>query len=168
MVRLQRWTGMRPGEVVRLKPEMFAEPEPGLLVADFGAAHKMAYRRRSRRVGFPPAAVEIVRPWLDTAAATGSGWVFRSTGRRNSRRGDRPFQVRSLGAAVRKAARAAGVPPWFPNQVRHRFATDVRERHGLDAAQLLLDHASVTTTQVYAEVADRRRVELVKQLGGIV
>jgi integrase len=43
------------------------------------------------------------------------------------------------------------VPHWHPNQLRHAAATEARQRYGLEAAQVLLGHASADVTQVYAE-----------------
>jgi integrase len=43
------------------------------------------------------------------------------------------------------------VPHWSPNQLRHAYATEVRKKYGLEAAQVLLGHARADVTQVYAE-----------------
>jgi integrase len=40
---------------------------------------------------------------------------------------------------------------WHPNQLRHTCATLVRTRFGLEAAQVLLNHARADVTQIYAE-----------------
>jgi site-specific recombinase XerC len=40
---------------------------------------------------------------------------------------------------------------WHPNQLRHAHATQVRERFGLEAAQVALGHSRADVTQVYAE-----------------
>jgi hypothetical protein len=40
---------------------------------------------------------------------------------------------------------------WHPNQLRHASATEVRQRFGLEAAQIFLGHAKADVTQVYAE-----------------
>ena len=48
------------------------------------------------------------------------------------------------------ACRKAGVPHWHPNQLRHLFATEVRQAYGLEAAQVLLGHSRADVTQVYA------------------
>jgi hypothetical protein len=40
---------------------------------------------------------------------------------------------------------------WHPNQLRHLRATEVRQQHGLEAAQVLLGHSRADVTQVYAE-----------------
>lgn len=40
---------------------------------------------------------------------------------------------------------------WSPNQLRHTRATEVRRKYGLEAAQVILGHASANVTQIYAE-----------------
>jgi integrase len=40
---------------------------------------------------------------------------------------------------------------WFPNQLRHSAATEIRKRFGLEAAQTVLGHSKADVTQVYAE-----------------
>ena len=40
---------------------------------------------------------------------------------------------------------------WFPNQLRHSAATEIRKRYGLEAAQVALGHAQANVTQLYAE-----------------
>jgi site-specific recombinase XerD len=40
---------------------------------------------------------------------------------------------------------------WFPLQLRHLFATEIRATHGLEASQVLLGHAKADTTEIYAQ-----------------
>jgi integrase len=40
---------------------------------------------------------------------------------------------------------------WFPYQLRHTVAPEVRKEHGLEAAQVLLGHERADVTQTYAE-----------------
>jgi integrase len=54
--------------------------------------------------------------------------------------------------AIVRAAQQAKVPRWSPNRLRHAAATEIRQRFGLEAAQVALGHARRTTTEVYAEV----------------
>jgi integrase len=43
------------------------------------------------------------------------------------------------------------IPHWHPHQLRHAHATEVRKRFGIEAAQVALGHAHVSTTEIYAE-----------------
>jgi site-specific recombinase XerC len=43
------------------------------------------------------------------------------------------------------------IPHWHPHQLRHTAATELRKTHGLEAAQVILGHRTLTVTQVYAE-----------------
>ena len=56
-------------------------------------------------------------------------------------------------AAKRRAARAAwyALHVWAPNRLRHNAATRLRKDYGLEAAQVILGHRTLTVTQVYAE-----------------
>jgi len=40
---------------------------------------------------------------------------------------------------------------WHPNQLRHTAATDLRKTYGLEAAQVILGHKTLSVTQIYAE-----------------
>lgn len=70
----------------------------------------------------------------------------------------------SYGYAIRRAVERANavlieaavdvelqVPEWAPNQLRHSLGTAVRDRFGLEAAQVVLGHERADVTQVYAE-----------------
>jgi site-specific recombinase XerC len=54
---------------------------------------------------------------------------------------------------------------WHPNQLRHSKATEVRQRFGLEAAQVVLGHARADVTQVYAERDTALAVEVTKKIG---
>lgn len=43
------------------------------------------------------------------------------------------------------------IPHWFPNQLRHSRATEVRSSHGIEAAQVLLGHSKAAVTEIYAK-----------------
>lgn len=43
------------------------------------------------------------------------------------------------------------MPEWTPNQLRHSCATEVREKFGLEVAQVALGHSRADVTQIYAE-----------------
>ena len=54
---------------------------------------------------------------------------------------------------------------WHPNQLRHTKATEVRQQFGLEAAQVVLGHATADVTQVYAERDTALAVEVMRKLG---
>jgi integrase len=54
---------------------------------------------------------------------------------------------------------------WSPNQLRHTAATEIRKRHGLEAAQVILGHSTADVTQVYAERDIAKGIEVARRLG---
>src|ERR1019366_2940743 len=62
-----------------------------------------------------------------------------------------PMRLDAVNDLVAAAAQRAGVAGLRPHQMRHAFASNVLDAGGaLEAAQDLLGHASITSTQVYA------------------
>lgn len=61
------------------------------------------------------------------------------------------YSAGSYRRAIARAAQKANVPHWFPYQLRHTSATEVRKRFGLEAAQILLGHKNPSTTLIYVE-----------------
>lgn len=54
---------------------------------------------------------------------------------------------------------------WAPNQLRHARATQLRERFGIEAAQLVLGHSDANTTLIYAEKNHEKTAAIVRQIG---
>jgi integrase len=54
---------------------------------------------------------------------------------------------------------------WAPNRLRHSAGTEIRKRFGLEAAQVILGHASADVTQVYAERDLQKAVEIMREVG---
>lgn len=187
MVRLQRLTGMRPGEVVILRPcdlKMSGE-----VWSYAPMSHKTEHHGRSREIALGPQAQEILRPFLGSDL---SAFVFspksaeavrRAECRRKrrspltpSQRNRRPkadpkrsprdrYDVASYRRAIDRACEKAGVARWSPNQLRHTLATEIRRRFGLDAARAILGHSSVSTTEIYAEFDAGKAQEVMRQVG---
>jgi integrase len=57
------------------------------------------------------------------------------------------------------------IPAWFPLQLRHTRATEVRRGYGLDGAQSALGHKNADVTQVYAEKNLELAVRIAKETG---
>ena len=75
------------------------------------------------------------------------------------------FTTASYGTAIRRACKAAGVPEWGPNRLRHNFAQSVRDRFGLDAAQATLGHTKADTSEIYAAANRGRVAEVLGEIG---
>jgi integrase len=54
---------------------------------------------------------------------------------------------------------------WFPNQLRHSAATEIRKRFGLEAAQTVLGHSKADVTQMYAERDYALAARVAKEVG---
>lgn len=130
MIRLHWLTGMRSGELLAMTPEQIVD---GVYRP---AHHKNAWRGHVREIPLGPKAMEILRSRIEKADSKER--IFPG------------YSSQSYGRAVRRACESAGVPHWHPHQIRHSFATRVRESHGLDAAQTLLGHATARVTEIYA------------------
>ena len=52
-----------------------------------------------------------------------------------------------------------------PHQLRHSAATRIRKEFGLDAAQVVLGHASITMSELYAMADEAKAIEVVKKIG---
>jgi integrase len=67
--------------------------------------------------------------------------------------------------AVHRACKKAKVPQWSPNRLRHTRASEIRQRYGLEAAQVVLGHTKADVTQVYAERDRRLGEQVALQIG---
>jgi integrase len=116
-------------------------------------SHKTAHHGRTRAVYLGPRAVDLLCPWFRS-----SGWLFPT-------RSGMPYSTMSYARAIRRACDRAGIAPWGPNRLRHAAATTIRATCGLEAAQAVLGHAKIETTQVYAEVQERVATDAAMRLG---
>jgi integrase len=217
MVRLQRLTGMRPGEVTVMRGIDLDMTGPVWLYrpgSDQGphGAHKTAWRGHARVVPIGPRGQEIVRQFLKTNlyaylfSPRDAMDDFRAEQRRNRKSKVPPSQrdrrkrkprkapgarytvagyANTVVRAIRKAntaaacerckelepeqrcdaCKAAALPHWHPNQLRHLQATKIRRAFGIDAARAVLGHRSPAVTEVYAELDMGKAAEVMERLG---
>jgi integrase len=199
MVRLQLLTGMRPGEVCKIRGiDLDTTRDPWLYCP---ADHKTAHHGHKRTIFFGPKAQEVVKPFLkpdiESFLFSPAEAVVEHNAARHARRktplscGNRPrarrktlsvagerYTVGTYDQAIARACDRAFPAPvevvedaeklaawreahrWHPNQLRHTAATKLRQAHGLEAAQVILGHRTLTVTQVYAE----KNVTLARQV----
>lgn len=192
MVRLQRRTGMRSGELCIMRTcdidtsgtEWKYTPQ----------RHKLSWRGKSRTIYIGKRGQEVLRTCLrseveayifspaqadaerreqrhkERKTPPNEGNTVGSNRQRNPRKspGDR-YCPQSYARAVQYACKLAfpNDPAcwWRPGQLRHTFATEARSNEGLDAAQALLGHSKITMSQHYAVVDEAKAIQAIRRIG---
>jgi integrase len=75
------------------------------------------------------------------------------------------YTTMSYGHAIAKACQRAGVPRWYPHQLRHNAATWLRKEFGLEVARVVLGHRTAAVTEVDAEVDRARAIDVMGRVG---
>jgi integrase len=188
MIRLQRITGCRPQDVCNLRPcDVDMSGDVWLYRPD---THKTEHHDRERIIPIGPKGQDILRPYL---LREKESHCFRPIDSEKKRRaeqhanrttplscGNRPgtnrkrkpkrtageqYTTESYRRAIHRACDKAGIDRWSPNRLRHSAGTEIRKRYGLEAAQVILGHASADVTQVYAERDLQKAVEIMREVG---
>jgi len=192
MVRLQRLTGMRPGEVCAMRAGDV--DRSGAVWIYTLRTDKTAHRRAAsakKRVPLGRRAQAILTPYLVEKADAPDAFLFsprdaardRAFERRQRRqtpltpsqaardaapktRRYNDFYAENLYCKIiAKGAERAGVERWAPNRLRHLYATEVRAKFGLEAAQIMLGHARADVTQIYAERDFQKAAQIAAEIG---
>jgi integrase len=80
------------------------------------------------------------------------------------------FSPSALTVAFRRAVKRSGVADFHLHDLRHTFATQIRQQgqgHGLDALQKLLGHSDPRMTQRYAHLGDELLVQAASSIDGL-
>ncbi len=155
MIRIQRLTGCRPGEVCSMRP---CDIDRTNNVWQYWPdSHKMEHKDRQRVVLIGPKAQAILAKYL---LKPDDEFCF-------VRRGNKPYKRSHYHQHIMRGCDKAFPAPdgltadetdkwqkahrWAPNRLRHSAGTDIRAKFGLEASQVVLGHSKIETTQVYAE-----------------
>jgi integrase len=184
MIDVQLLTGMRPGELVIMRPRDIDKSKPIWLYRP--ASHKTEHHGLSREIFIGPKAQAILSPFLLRNAES---FVFdpreailahRRTRREQSkdpkiRASKKRFRVprrigsrytrKSYHTVIYRACTLAEIPAWGPNRLRHSAATFLREQFGIEASRVILGHTSPATTEVYAEIDRSKATSIMAQVG---
>jgi integrase len=191
MVKLQRLTGMRSGEVLSMR--LGEIDTSGSIWYSSPGSHKTAYRGKARTICLGPQAQLVLKPFLNGLSA--DDFICSPerdqrdrTAERRAKRGTplwpshlrlqadkrapkrkrtpgRRYGRQSYTTAIYRACDRAKVGRWHPHQLRHLHATEVRHVFGLEAAQVALGHSKADVTQVYAERDLKLAERVARQVG---
>lgn len=188
MIRLQSLVGCRPGEVCAITPGMVNRS--GEVWTITLETHKTAWRGKTRIIYVGPKAQAILAKYLlrapDSACFSpiesekqrlATRHAARTTPRNygntpGSNKARKPqtspgeaYTAGSYAKAIRYACKRGKLEPWSPNQLRHNAATAIRREFGLEAAQVILGHSEIGTTQIYAEQDTAKAIAVAKAVG---
>jgi integrase len=194
MVRLQLETGMRPGELVVMRPcdiDM-----SGAVWLYRPGHHKTQHHGHERIVPIGPRGQEIIRRHLSTnveapifspaklmeerAATLRANRKSKVQPSQQDRRKRRPakrpgavYSVLAYGRAIAEAIKRHNrgklanehIPHWHPHQLRHLRALELKRAAGLDVARAVLGHRSPAMTEQYATLDVAKAAELMAKIG---
>ena len=150
MILLAALAGMRASEIAGLKGE------------DVDLAGRLLHVRCAKTRGRVLVIKTVpMHPLLaeEVAKMPAKGYWFPSR-----KKAGAPIQAAAVSATIGNLMRRAGVRG-TPHALRHWFGTHALRACGdLRAVQTLMRHASVTSTEIYTEVAEERRSEVVDML----
>lgn len=114
------------------------------------AIHKTVHRWRIKEIPVGPKAQTLL---IDYLVDDPDQYLFRPINMRKS--GGRirgiMYGKDALRRAIERVCKRTGIELFSPNQIRHAFATDIRQQFGLDACRSMLGHTNTRTTEIYAE-----------------
>jgi integrase len=180
IVQLLRLTGARPSEILLMRPsELDRSGEIWILRPEY---HKTSWRGKNRAIFFGPEAQAVLAPWLvgteqiayvfsprkseqlrsreRSEARKTKKWpshMTRNEVKRAVRRQLAPtarYNRQSLGLAIRRACKRAGVAPFCPYSLRHLRAVELREKFGLETVRAVLGHSYKAMADHYSKAAD--------------
>jgi integrase len=185
MIRLQLLTGMRPDEVTIMRP--CDVDRQGDVWAYTPYTHKTEHRGIEKTVLLGPKSQAVLLPWLDREPAQylfspkearEASLVARRKEENGTRRKKKPpkrqrplrpardhYDDESYCQAVERACKRAKVARWTPGRLRHNAGTEVRSKFGAEAAQLVLGHQNLSTTEIYAEKDRKQYAAIMKEIG---
>lgn len=175
MVQIQWLTGVRSGSLVRARAEQFDRSRNPWL---WRPPHKNQFRGKVLVVPIGPKCQAILEPFMSR-----KGFLFDPRETRPNRRYRDRYTSASYYRAIQRALKRvnakrhdaaveAGIDPkavdkirWFPHILRHSKGHSTRSQYGLEAAQAVLGHDSINTTELYSDKRLLLAIEVAKETG---
>jgi integrase len=169
MVKLQRLTGARPGELCNMRVSEISAVGDVLIYQP--GHHKTKHHGKGRSIVIAGSAIEIIKPYLsgdEEFVFSAKKSMEQTLADRSARRvvplhhGNRSKKNRKIQAGNRyveasyrrcitRACEKAGIESWSPNQLRHAAAVDIQSTLGIEAVAAMLGHSKIDTSKIYAK-----------------
>ena len=171
IITVLRHSGARSGELYPLRVKDLQIASRDLWVYQ-PAKHKNAHRGQSRTILFGPQSLAILKRLVKGRRP--SDLVFtrpQQTDYRNTRRwkhtGGTAWDRHSLGHLIARTCKRFELPHWHPHQLRHAAASAAYNRDGgtAAAAQVLMGHATISTTERYITLDEGPAHEQARKFG---
>ncbi|MBT4856599.1 tyrosine-type recombinase/integrase [Candidatus Uhrbacteria bacterium] len=149
MVYMLFSTGLRVSELANLKIDQVNLKREEFTIKGKGSKHRVVFVSEKAR--------KAVKEYLDARGDT-SPYMFVGHDRAKASREKMPVSPRTVQRTIERYAAEAGITKRItPHTLRHTFATDLLQ-NGADirSVQAMLGHESITTTQIYTHVTDRK------------
>ena len=185
MIRIQVQTGMRPGELCKMRPCDIDRSGAEWIYRP--AKHKTASKGKTKAVPIMGDARDALTDYMNRdpeafcfSPRESMAW-YRANQRANRTTplscGNRPgtnkkanprkqpgeaFTSCSYRQSIQRAAKRAKVPKWHPYQIRHLAGTVIREALGIEAVQSILGHSTARMSEHYAKQTERAAIAAAK------
>lgn len=145
-LEVQALTGMRSSELLKMRPQDVDMTGEHWIytIAD----HKTVDFIDEKLILIPRPAAEILLANMPKSYA--DRWF--------------PWTVGWQQKAVLQAAKRAGVPHWYPHQLRHGFANQIANKISKQAAQWVLGHTAERTTETYVRPTASGLLQIANEL----
>ena len=160
MVRVQRFISGRPQDVLNMRLCDIDRSGEIWVYCPFTykTKKKDAANNRIRKLFIGPKAQVVLSPHLKRCEDDPEQFVF-------TQRNGKQYNINNYGNTIANACKKADIPHWSPNQLRHAGGTEVRNKFGLDCAQIILGHANAKTTEIYAKVDEEKAIKVAREIG---
>ena len=153
-------TGLRVAELSSLKRDQVNPKKEEFPVRGKGDKIRIVFMSERSR--------EALRRYLDARTDNSPALFVRHNREKADITDTSPLTPRTVQRLIKKYALLAGVSPHItPHTLRHTMATDLLAAGAdLRSVQEILGHSSITTTQVYTHITNRRLKEIHKKFHG--
>ncbi|MDR0611105.1 MAG: tyrosine-type recombinase/integrase [Planctomycetaceae bacterium] len=147
MVLLQREIGCRPSEVCNIRWCDIDQSDDVWIYEPF--EHKTEHKGKRRLIAIRKTGQTILEKYRNRP----DGFIFRFKNKIQHK--VTKYTAENYAAVILAATKRGKIKSWSPNQLRHRFATDVDRK---ETARILLGHANQNVTERYID-HDKEKVK---------